>query len=112
MSNENTPIEDGTEHHYFASFAFGWKTANTRDEAVKGLVDGFRSDVKNIVKNALKKGNPGCYIWTCKVKAPSDARYGINFYQPQDVPIEDGQHHHVTYVTNKQIAYHTGDIDS
>lgn len=95
------------KHHYFASFAFGWKTAATRDEAVNGLVEGFRNDVKTIVKNSHKNGSPGAYIWTCKVNAPQDAKYGINFFQPVDVDIEDGKNHFVTYVTNKSIAYHT-----
>ncbi len=94
-------------HHYFASFAFGWKTAATRDEAVKGLVDGFRSDVKTMARNGQKTGSPGAYIWSCKVNAPQDAHYSINFFKPEDVDIEDGNHHFVTYVTNKEIAYYT-----
>ena len=94
-------------HHYFASCALGWKTANTRDEAIRGLIDYFNSDFRTITENARKRGEIGTYVWTCKVLEPHDSKYEINFYQPQGVKIEEGMHHHTTYVTKSKVAYHT-----
>ena len=93
--------------HYFASCAFGWATADTRDEAVRKLVDKFHRDFTTITKNSLKKGIPGAYLWSCQVNAPSTAKYGIEFYMPRGIATEDGLHHHVTYITAKQMSYFT-----
>lgn len=93
--------------HYFASCAFGWKTAETRDEAIRGLIRYFATDLSKTVPNQQKNGEAGTYIWSCEVKAPKDAKYDINFYQPQGVKIKDGQHHFATYVTQKKAAYCT-----
>ena len=104
-----TPIEDGSTHHYFASTVFGWKTANTREEAINGLVKGFRSELTPMVKNSQKRGDIGVYVWTCKVPLPNDADhpYRIEFYAPKDVGATEGQHHYVTYLTGKQMAYNS-----
>jgi hypothetical protein len=103
-SQEGNPMKD---HHYFASCALGWKTADTRDEAIKGLVAGFRSDLKRMTANLHKKGELGAYIWSCKVLADKTAKYKINFFAPEGVEIEEGLHHHITYLTAKETAYFT-----
>lgn len=98
------------DHHYFASCAFGWKTADTRDEAIKGLVAGFRSDLKTCTANLHKKGELGAYIWSCKVLADKEAKYRINFFAPEGVEIAEGIHHHLTYVTAKEVAYYSTEV--
>ena len=91
--------------HYFATFALGWATAPTREEAIEKLVAANRNELKPIVKNTQKDGLPGAYIWTCKVHAPADANYKIEWYQPKGVETSDHQEHAVTYLTNTQIAH-------
>ena len=93
--------------HYFASCAFGFALADTREEAIQKLVNGFRRDLTPVVKNAQKNGEPGCYMWSCLVEAPADAEYQISFYAPQGVGVRDGEHHYCTYLTAKQMAYCT-----
>ena len=94
-----------SEHHYYATWALGWATADTREEAIERLVDAFRSDFKTIVKNSHKNGELGAYVWSVKVLAPSDTPYKIEYYTPKGVDLEDAQEHAVTYVTNKEVAY-------
>ena len=97
----------GVEHHYFASFGMGWKTADTRSEAVKGLVAGFRPEFKSMTAASHKKGGRGAYIWSCRVEVPSDVNYDIEWFAPKGVTKTDAKEHYVTYVTNKEIAYYT-----
>lgn len=106
MDNQKT----NGPHHYFASFTFGWAVAPTREEAIEKLVNAFRSEVKKITQISHKEGSPGCYIWTCRVNESQDTRYKIDMFQPVDVDIDEGRHHHVTYVTAKKIA-HTTETD-
>ncbi len=98
------------EHHYFASNAIGWKVAATRDEAVIGLVEGFRSEFKGMVARVHKNGDPGSYVWSCKVETPIKEDYKINFFAPVGVPKTEPRDHYVTYVTNKKIAYYTPEV--
>ena len=91
--------------HFFASCAFGWASADTRDEAIEKLVNHFRSEYKAGVKASHKRGDAGAYVWTCQVNAPADADYKINFYAPVDVDTQDGQEHAVTYLTDKAMAH-------
>jgi len=100
------------EHHYFASCALGWATAETQKAAIEKLVAYFRSDFKTATKNSQKHGQPGVYVWTCKVLAPPDAHYRIDFYAPQDVELEETMQNYVTYVTNKEVAYWTPTKDA
>ena len=93
------------QEHYYATCALGWKTAPTREEAIEGLVKAFRSDFIRMTKNLQKEGNAGAYIWSCKVHAPADAHYAIEFYVPKGVEISDVEEYATTYVTQKQIAY-------
>lgn len=95
------------QHHFFASFGMGWKTADTREEAIKGLVEGFRSEFKAMATAAHKRGERGAYVWTCRVEVPSDVNYDIEWFAPKGVAKTDAMTHYVTYVTAKSIAYYT-----
>ena len=94
-----------SKHHYFASFALGWATAQTRKEAIEKLSNMFRSDMKAITQNIQKDGKPGAYLWSCKVNAPENTKYEINYFAPKGVEIDQGMHHHITYITAKKMAY-------
>jgi len=99
-----------SDHHYFASCAFGWATAPSRDEAIKKMVGEFRSDVKRITQAVQKRGDgPGFYLWSCKVLAPSDAQYSIEWYAPKGIEIQDAQESYVTHITAKDLAYWTAE---
>lgn len=91
--------------HFFATCAIGWASAATRDEAIRKLVNANFSFFKDSIKPAQKRGDAGAYIWACQVNAPSDAKYGIEFYQPKGVEIEQGAEHFVTHLTRKNLAY-------
>ena len=104
-TNGGNTMQAQTAHHYFASFALGWATGATQDEAIEKLVNGFRGVFQTTTKNAQKEGQPGAYIWTCKVLAPADAGYKIEFYAPKGVEITEAQHVYVTYVTAKKASY-------
>lgn len=94
--------------HYFATCAFGWATADTRDEAITKLVNRFRTDCKRVAANCIKEGQPGMYFWTCKVHAPSDANYAINFYQPQGVETSEHKEHAITKVLKNSVTWTDG----
>lgn len=99
------------QHHYFASCAFAWATAETRKEAIEKMIAyAGRQDIKKMTNNLHKKGEQGAYFWTCRVMVPSDHNYQINFYSPQGVKKEAACHHHVTYITAKAVAY-TSSVD-
>lgn len=91
--------------HFFATCALGWASAETRDEAIRKLVNRFLIDFKSMVKGGKKNGDPGAYVWTCQVNAPADAEYSIEYYQPRGVDIEDGREHAITKVTNKTMEW-------
>ena len=93
------------EHHYFASCVYGWATAQTRDNAINKLVNAFRPEFKRMTTEGQKRGDLGAYIWSCKVLAPSDAKYSIEYYQPKGISIGAGIHHYVTYITQKHLSY-------
>lgn len=92
-------------HHYYATCAIGWATADTREEAIEKLVAANRSHFKTVTLNCQKAGEPGAYIWSCKVHAPSDAKYRIEWYAPVGLKTSEAQEHATTYITAKQIAF-------
>ena len=94
-------------YHYFASFGMGWKTAATRQEAIEGLVEGFKSEFKPMAAAAHKRGEKGAYVWTCRVEVSIDTPYKIEWFSPKGVTKTDAMEHYVTYVTAKSIAYYT-----
>jgi len=91
--------------HFFATCVFGWSTADSRDEAIEKLVNAFRHDIKRTLKNCLKDGVPGFYIWTTQVQAPADEPYKIEWFAPVGVDCKLTEEYAVTYVTEKKIAY-------
>jgi hypothetical protein len=95
------------DHHYYASTVFGWAFGSTRDEAITRLIENFRTDLKQVTLNMHKKGEPGAYIWSCKVHVPNDENhpYDIEYYAPVGVKTSDGQEHAVTYVSKTEVAY-------
>jgi len=103
MTTSKAKQEQG--HHYYAATVFGWKTADTRKEALDGLVSSFRSSLKPMVARAQKEGGPGVYIWCCRVEAPSDASYEISWYVPQGVEVSEAAEVYVTSITAKGQAY-------
>ncbi len=97
--------DEQKECHYFASFALGWATEETRDGAINKLIDNNRNDIKRITANCQKEGQPGMYIWSVQVNADAGTEYSIDFYQPRGVDTQDGQEHAVTYVSKTTQAH-------
>lgn len=99
--------------HYFASCAFGWAAADTREAAIEKMIrgNGLTGDVKRITANMQKEGQPGFYLWTCKVHGPYEAKYSIDWFMPKGIDISEARHHDVTYITGKALAYTTRQKD-
>lgn len=99
--------------HYFATCALGWATDKTHDGAIGKLVRRFSSDFKEVIKNQQKQGTGfGMYVWTCKVLAPDDEPYKIEFYQPQGVETADHKEAIVYRVTAGLCDYALGNPDT
>lgn len=71
-------------HHYYASTAYGWSRADTRAEAIAKVARQAGSSAFTAPKG---KPKPTLFVWTCKVNAPKDAAYSIEFYMPTGVDI-------------------------
>lgn len=94
-----------TNHHYFASHALAFAMAESREAAIEKLITGYPGGLKSWLLNAHKDGEPGIYIWTCKVNVPlDDLSYKIEWFAPKGVDIEDGGEHYLTYVSAKKFA--------
>jgi hypothetical protein len=91
-------------YHYFASHALGFAMADTREDVIEKLIKGHPNGLKSWLLNAHKDGDPGVYIWTCRVNAPLEKGYKIEWFQPVGVEVEDGREHYLTYVTAKKFA--------
>ena len=102
---ENNTKTKKQEHHFFASFGMGWAIGDTQEEAVEKLINRFRREFKKIVAGQHKAGEPGAYVWTCRVEAPRSAEYKINFFAPQGVEVTNTHECFVTYVSAKEHAY-------
>ena len=66
-------------YHYYATIAFGWAVAPTREEAIASVA---RQAGTDIIKRNVK-AHGGLYCWSCRVELPQEAHYSINFYQPE-----------------------------
>ncbi|WYW04447.1 hypothetical protein Mudajogi_00002 [Pseudomonas phage vB_PpuP-Mudajogi] len=93
-------------HHYFGSTCFNWATGATRQEVVTKLAKMAGTEQ---LKRSVK-GSGGLYCWTCKVGVPEGTDYQISYFQPQGVPVTDGQNHnimnvkgHVTLIEPKEV---------
>ena len=95
-------MNDIQQHHYFASCAFGWATADTQEDAVQKLAIEFYSSQK--VRKAQMAGQPGSYVWCCKVHKPQDSSYQINNFAPQGVEVSDCCNMHITYMGSKRSS--------
>ena len=93
-------MPDKQQHHYFATNAMGWATAETREEAQTKLM---QDTDPTWVRNCLKSGNL-LTVFSCKVPLPADASYKIDWYVPQVDGVSDGQNHFVTYLTKTKHA--------
>lgn len=73
------------DHHYYASTAYGWATAGTRDEAIKKVI-------RDIGVSTLKRHKPngGVKAVVCRVDLPEAAHYTISDHLPNKITKEDG----------------------
>lgn len=95
-----------TQTHWFATCAFGWAAAETREEALEKCAAQFANDVARVTKNMQKEGNPGMYFWSCEVMQPYDGDgYRIEFYQPVGVECRNSMASYTTYATAKKRAW-------
>ncbi len=93
------------QNHFFATFACGWATGATRREAIEKLTAANRTEFKRMAAQQIAADEPGAYIWTCRVDAPADANYRIEFYQPRGVETSQHREVFVTRVTAKVVNY-------
>lgn len=75
-----------SDHHYFATNAFAYGVGATREAAIRESIRRVgNATVRQQVTNPKLEG---VYVWTCRVKAPITAAYGIVNYMPQGVDVE------------------------
>jgi hypothetical protein len=86
--------------HFFASTAMNFARGATRKAAMDRLMSVTDS---SWVNNCLKAGTP-LTIWTCRVGAPIEARYAIEWYMPTGVVIDQGENYMVTHKTKAKYA--------
>lgn len=79
MSNQN--------HHYYATTAYGWCTAATKDAAIKAVARDLGSAT---IGRARKSGQGGFFAHVVRVDLPEAAHYTINGYLPHTITREDG----------------------
>ena len=91
--------------HFFATFACGWATAETREAAIEKLINANRGEFKRMAAQQIAANTEGAYIWTCEVVAPEGSNYRIEFYQPKGIETRDHREAFVTRVTAKVANY-------
>jgi hypothetical protein len=102
-NDENCRESKSEPFHFYATCVFGWATSEvSRLDALDKLATRFRADVKRIVAAEKKNGNGGMYFWSCRVLAPSDAQYKIEWFQPVGVETVDHEEHTVRSFTVKR----------
>jgi hypothetical protein len=71
-------------HHYYASTAYGWGVADTREGAIKEAA-------RYIGVSTLNRHKPdGVMTVVCRVELPKAAHYTISEYMPNKITKEDG----------------------
>jgi hypothetical protein len=95
------------QQHYYATCAVGWATAETREEALRKLVNSCSPEIRRATKRLQKEGKPGFYLWSCCVPLPADAHYKIEWYKPVVEGLTETSEHYVTYCTTKEQAIWT-----
>ena len=97
-----------SKYHYFATHALGCATADTREGAIEKLLRGLNlgraGDLRTIVANCHKAGDPGLYVWTIKVVGAEPGSYTIEWFAPKGVEVEEPREHYLTYFTKKKFA--------
>ena len=94
-------IEQEKAHHYFATHAMGWVTADTEAEAIEKLM--LKNTDPSWVRNCLKSGEP-LVFFTCRIPLASDASYKIEWFVPQVEGITEAKNYLVTYLTKTKFA--------
>ncbi len=75
------------ERHFFASTAFDWAIAETRQEAINRVA---KAAGASVIK--AQGVNGGLYVWTCEVPCAKDSRhYSINHYAPEFYLDDEGK---------------------
>jgi len=100
-----------TEHHYYAACGTGWATGKTLQGAINKLAASERSSIRATINRVDKRGEPGCYIWTCRVELPDSATYGIERFMPLGAPISQAAHRYITWIppvrSKQDTAFYT-----
>jgi len=92
--------------HYFASCALAWATADTEAEAISKAIRHAGIGQRDVAR-LQREGNPGFYIWTCRVLADSKADYRIEWYMPKGIDIDSATHHSVTHISKADVKVYT-----
>ena len=88
--------------HWFANHALGWACGTTREEAIEKLLLSHLTD-PTWVRNCLKDGQ-FVTVYSCKVHAPIEQNYRIEWFQPKGVETSEGRNDLVTYLTKTKYA--------
>lgn len=75
------------ESHWYATTAYSWVVADSRDKAIKKATSTAGS---SILKRTKANGKPGVEATVCRVPLPKAARYTIEGYFPRTITKEDG----------------------
>lgn len=97
-------MSEQQQHHYFATWALGFVTADTEAEAIEKLCRHWASDLKSTQLNINREGELGVTIWTCRVPLPSDQNYKIEWFIPAVDGLTEPRNHILTYVTKTAHA--------
>lgn len=89
------------QHHYYATHALGWVTAETKDAAIEKLL--LKNTDPSWNRNCLKDG-AFLTVFVCRVPLPSTASYKIEWYMPVVDGITEPENHIVTYLTKTKYA--------
>lgn len=93
-------------YHYFVSHGLGWATAPTLEEAIKkAFCTSYYGDMRKWLSNIHKDGGFGIGAYACRVLAPEDASYKIEWFAPRGVETDEQMNIYVTYVTQKKVAW-------
>ena len=90
--------------HWYAACAMGWAVSEvSRDDAIKRMAP-YAGINNAMVRRCQKRGQPGAYVWSCRVLAPKDASYGIREFMPHGVDTDKARHSYITHITTKGAA--------
>lgn len=95
-----------SQHHFFASTAFNWATAPTREEAIAKVARAAGGDI--IKRNV--KANGGLYCWTTRVDCPAETHYSIHYYQPHKLLDADDNEIDVRVPLSRAMAFNIQNV--